>query len=173
VGNDSWSALVTILSVAMMAGLITLVIFGLLAHNQAGASTTAQPLAHPRSSAASLAKGVGYLYGTLGRAPRARSVGDSLYRATHRIDAIDPYARSRRIGEALSRAGLHRNQDPSDTHQDVGAEYTETGDAATHQDTDTHLDTDTHQDAGTDEARLDAWPPATRRDGPERLENTE
>jgi hypothetical protein len=70
------------------------------------------PSLAPGSSAASpspsrlTAGGIGYLfYGGGTRRPQ-RSVESNLERAILRIDSVDPYAAPRRIGLALSEAGL-------------------------------------------------------------------
>jgi hypothetical protein len=60
----------------------------------------------PAASSSSLARGVGYLYGPMGSTRRRRSVGLNLERAAQRVDAVDPYAVPRRIGQALTEIGL-------------------------------------------------------------------
>lgn len=55
---------------------------------------------------ASLARGVAYMYGRVGRESPSRSVNRNFRRASERIDAIDPYEGQRRVAEAMSRAGI-------------------------------------------------------------------
>lgn len=60
----------------------------------------------PPSSSGSLARGFSYLYVSPRSAPRRGGVHERLARAFARIDAVDPHAAPRRIGEALVQAGL-------------------------------------------------------------------
>lgn len=58
------------------------------------------------SSSGSLARGFGYLQVSSGPTVRRGGVHSRLQRAFQRVDAVDPHANPRRIGEALVQAGL-------------------------------------------------------------------
>lgn len=59
----------------------------------------------PPNPSGSLARGFGYLY-VAPTAHRRGGVHERLARAFARVDAVDPHAAPRRIGEALVEAGL-------------------------------------------------------------------
>jgi len=102
VGSAAW-VLVVLAAVLILVALVVFVVP--LARGGAVAGTAARGNGAP-SSSGSLARGFGYLYVS----PRSRSrrggVHERLARAFARIDAVDPHAAPRRIGEALVQAGL-------------------------------------------------------------------
>jgi hypothetical protein len=60
----------------------------------------------PPNPSGSLARGFGYLYVSPATHARRGGVHERLARAFARVDAVDPHAAPRRIGEALVEAGL-------------------------------------------------------------------
>jgi hypothetical protein len=69
-------------------------------------SGTDAPASRPTSPSGSLARGFGYLSLSPRQQTRRGGVHERLARAFARIDAVDPHAAPRRIGEALVQAGL-------------------------------------------------------------------
>lgn len=70
-----------------------------------GEATEVAPGPTP-SSSGSLARGFGYLQVSSAGMVRRGGVHSRLQRAFQRVDAVDPHANPRRIGEALVQAGL-------------------------------------------------------------------
>jgi hypothetical protein len=98
------SALVTI--VIGISGVVAIVGVGLVIRTLRPARSRQSP-DHPHGSSPAVADGtrrVGWAAVPFRR--RRRSVVGNVQRALDRIDAIDPYATQRRIGEALTDAGL-------------------------------------------------------------------
>lgn len=101
-----------VIVLALLFYVVTLVWAG---RNRAGSASGAAAVAKPeaggaaardRDSSGSLARGFSYLHVSPRSSTRRPGVQQRLERAYRRIDAVDPHAAPRRIGEALLQAGL-------------------------------------------------------------------
>ena len=102
-GSAAWVLVV----LACVLIVVALVVFVAPLGRGTGASA-AQPT--PRApggpSSEALARGFSYLHVSSRSSARRGGVHERLARAFARIDAVDPYAAPRRIGEAMVQAGL-------------------------------------------------------------------
>lgn len=108
-GDDLARIVVIGFSAAVLIVVVAFVLVAVKTDRPRRASSLLKPGASSdpvRWSSASLARGVGHLYGPIGARRQTRSVADNVARAAQRIDDVDPYAAPRRIGEALSHVGL-------------------------------------------------------------------
>ena len=102
-GGAAW-VMVVLASVLIV---VALVVFVAPLGRGAGASATAGTRAAPGGpSSEALARGFGYLHVSSRSSVRRGGVHERLARAFERIDAVDPHATPRRIGEALAQGGL-------------------------------------------------------------------
>jgi hypothetical protein len=100
VGSAAWVMVAVAVALIVIALVVFVVPFG------RGESTPTEPRAETPSSSDSLARGFGYLQLTSRSVGRSPGVQERLARAFARIDAVDPHATPRRVGEALVQAGL-------------------------------------------------------------------
>lgn len=107
---DGVSTVVAVLAavvivLALIFYVVTLVWAGRNRLGSAGATAGAapRPAVGPSDS---LARGFSYLHVSPRSSARRAGVQHRLERAFRRVDAVDPYAARRRIGEALVQAGL-------------------------------------------------------------------
>ncbi|WP_375387293.1 MULTISPECIES: hypothetical protein [Actinomycetes] len=108
---DGVSTVVAVLAavvivLALLFYVVTLVWAG---RNRLGTAGTAPGGTGPRppdGPSESLARGFSYLHVSPRSSARRAGVQQRLERAYRRVDAVDPYAAPRRIGEALLQAGL-------------------------------------------------------------------
>jgi hypothetical protein len=102
------NALLTI--VIGFSGVVAIIGIGLVARivRPARSRRPATPPPHPTSvpAATESAGRSGFALAAFGRTRTQRSVVGNFERAYRRIDAVDPYAGARRIGEALAESGL-------------------------------------------------------------------
>ena len=92
--------------IAAVVVLVALMVYALPPRGRRpGESVESQPGTTPTSSG-SLTRGFGYLQVAAGPTGRRGGVHSRLSRAIQRIDAVDPHANTRRIGEALMQAGF-------------------------------------------------------------------
>ena len=103
-GGATWVLVVLAAALVLVALLVFLVPLARGDRDDAG---TARPGGtRPTSSSGSLARGFGYLSVSPRSVARRGGVHERLSRAFARVDAVDPHAAPRRIGEALVQAGL-------------------------------------------------------------------
>lgn len=102
-GGAAW-VMVVLASVLIVVALVVFVA-PLGRGNGPSAGTRSRPAAGGPSSEA-LARGFGYLHMPSRSSVRRGGVHERLARAFARIDAVDPHAAPRRIGEALVQAGV-------------------------------------------------------------------
>lgn len=89
---------------AAVVVLVALMVYVLPPRRDAQGDATEVPSGATPSSSGSLARGFSYLQVSSGRRVRRGGVHSRLERAFRRIDAVDPHANTRRIGEALAQA---------------------------------------------------------------------
>jgi len=106
VGNAVW-VMVVLAAVLVLVALVAFVL-PLARSRSAGTALSVDGVraTRPASPSGSLARGFGYLYLSPGPQTRRGGVHERLARAFARIDAVDPHAAPRRIGEALAQAGI-------------------------------------------------------------------
>ena len=92
--------------IAAVVVLVALMVYVLPPRRDTASAAVDVPPGTTPSSSGSLARGFSYLQGSSGRTVRRGGVHSRLERAFQRIDAVDPHANTRRIGEALVQAGL-------------------------------------------------------------------
>jgi hypothetical protein len=103
VGGAAW-VMVVLASVLIV---VALVVFVAPFSRGAGPSAAARTRATPGGpSSEALARGFSYLHVSSRSSVRRGGVHERLARAFERIDAVDPHATPRRIGEALAQAVL-------------------------------------------------------------------
>jgi len=104
VGGATWVLVVLAAALVLVALLVFLVPLARGDRDDAGGAGSAN--ARPTSSSGSLARGFGYLSVSPRSVARRGGVHERFSRAFARVDAVDPHAAPRRIGEALVQAGL-------------------------------------------------------------------
>lgn len=108
-GNELWLSAVVAVTGAVLVVMITLVLRSLRSDSPTAGPGSGLAAAFP---SASIARGIGRLFGPLGTPQRTRSVEGSFTLAVERIAAVDPYEAPRRVGIALLEVGLdHRTDD--------------------------------------------------------------
>jgi hypothetical protein len=104
VGSTAWVLVVVATALIVVALVVFVVPLG-----RRGSAPPGRDAPSPSSSSSSseaLARGFGYLHVSSRSVSRRGGVHERLARAFARIDAVDPHAAPRRIGEALVQAGL-------------------------------------------------------------------
>ena len=109
-GNELWLSAVIAVTGAVLVAMVTLVVRSLRTSDPTGGSGSGIGAGFP---SASLARGIGRLFGPLGSPRRTCSVEANLVMALDRIAAVDPYAASRRVGIALLEVGVDKRTNDS------------------------------------------------------------
>ena len=103
-GNELWLSAVIAITGAVLVAMVTLVVRSLRTSDAAAGSGIGAGF-----PSASMARGIGRLFGPLGSPRRTCSVEANFGTALDRIAAVDPYAASRRVGIALLEVGVDKH----------------------------------------------------------------